>query len=50
MKKCVNGEYFDMTPEEIAEAERLAQEEAERRANADEVTAEQILADLEAIL
>lgn len=26
MKKYVNGEYFDMTPEEIAELEKLAAE------------------------
>lgn len=26
MKKCVNGEYIDMTAEEIAELEKLATE------------------------
>ena len=24
MKKCINGQYFDMTTEEIAELEKLA--------------------------
>ena len=26
MKKCVNGEYIELTPEEIAELERLQAE------------------------
>ena len=26
MKKCINGKYIEMTPEEIAEIEALAQE------------------------
>lgn len=26
MKKCINGEYIEMTPEEIAELEALAAE------------------------
>lgn len=27
MKKCINGEYIEMTPEEIAEIEKLATEQ-----------------------
>lgn len=27
MKKCINGEYIEMTPEEIAELEKLAAEQ-----------------------
>lgn len=26
MKKCINGEYIEMTPEEIAELEAMAAE------------------------
>lgn len=42
MKKYVNGEYIDMTAEEIAELERLAAE-----APAPEPTAEERIAALE---
>lgn len=27
MKKCINGEYIEMTPEEIAELEAMAAEQ-----------------------
>jgi len=32
MKKCINGKYYDLTPEEVerAEMEKREQEEAER--------------------
>ena len=32
MRKCINGKYYDLTPEEVekAERERREQEEAER--------------------
>ena len=42
MKKYVNGEYIDMTAEEVAELERLAAE-----APAPEPTAEERIAALE---
>ena len=42
MKKYVNGEYIDMTPEEIAELEKLAAE-----APTPEPTAEERIAALE---
>ncbi len=42
MKKYVNGEYIDMTPEEIAELEKLAAE-----APAPEPTPEERIAALE---
>ena len=42
MKKYVNGEYIDMTPEEIAELEKLAAEQP-----APEPTPEERIAALE---
>ncbi len=42
MKKCINGEYIEMTPEEIAELEAMAAEMP-----APEPTAEERLAALE---
>jgi hypothetical protein len=45
MKKYVNGEYIDMTAEEIAELERLAAEQP-----APEPTAEERIAVLEEAL
>ena len=42
MKKCINGEYIDMNPEEIAELEKLATEMP-----APEPTAEERIAALE---
>lgn len=42
MKKCINGEYIEMTPEEIAEIEAMAAEMP-----APEPTAEERLAALE---
>lgn len=42
MKKCINGEYIEMTPEEIAEFEAMAAEMP-----AFEPTAEERLAALE---
>lgn len=42
MKKCINGEYIEMTPEEIAELEAMAAEQP-----APEPTAEERLAALE---
>lgn len=42
MKKCINGEYIEMTPEEIAEREAMAAEQP-----APEPTAEERLAALE---
>ena len=42
MKKCINGEYIEMTPEEIAELEAMAAE-----VPAPEPTAEERLAALE---
>ena len=45
MKKYVNGEYFDMTTEEIAEIERLAAEQP-----APEPTPEERIAVLEEAL
>lgn len=42
MKKCINGEYIEMTPAEIAELEALAAE-----VPAAEPTAEERLAALE---
>lgn len=45
MKKYVNGEYFDMTAEEIAELEQLAAEQP-----APEPTAEERIAVLEEAL
>lgn len=42
MKKYVNGEYIDMTPEEVAELEKLAAE-----APAPEPSAEERIAALE---
>lgn len=45
MKKYVNGEYFDMTAEEIAELEKLAAEQP-----APEPTPEERIATLEEAL
>lgn len=42
MKKCINGEYIEMTPEEIAEFEAMVAEQP-----APEPTAEERLAALE---
>lgn len=42
MKKCINGEYIEMTPEEIAEIEAIAAEQP-----VPEPTAEERLAALE---
>ena len=42
MKKCINGEYIEMTPEEIAELEKLAAEQP-----APEPTPEERIAALE---
>lgn len=42
MKKCINGKYIEMTPEEIAELETMAAEQP-----APEPTAEERLAALE---
>lgn len=42
MKKCINGEYIEMTPEEVAELEAMAAEMP-----APEPTAEERLAALE---
>lgn len=42
MKKCINGEYIEMTPEEIAEIEAMAAEQP-----VPEPTAEERLAALE---
>lgn len=42
MKKCINGEYIEMTPEEIAELEAMAAEMP-----APEPTAEERIAALE---
>ena len=42
MKKCINGEYIEMTPEEVAEFEAMAAEMP-----APEPTAEERLAALE---
>lgn len=42
MKKCINGEYIEMTPEEIAEFEAMAVEQP-----VSEPTAEERLAALE---
>lgn len=42
MKKCINGEYIEMTPEEIAELEAMAAEQP-----VPEPTAEERLAALE---
>lgn len=42
MKKCINGEYIEMTPEEIAELEAMSAEQP-----APEPTAEERLAALE---
>lgn len=42
MKKCINGEYIEMTPEEIAELEAMAAEQP-----APEPTAEERIAALE---
>lgn len=42
MKKCINGEYIEMTPEEIAELEALAAEQP-----ASEPTEEERIAALE---
>lgn len=42
MKKCINGEYIEMTPEEIAELEAMAAE-----VPAPEPTTEERLAALE---
>lgn len=42
MKKCINGEYIEMPPEEIAELEAMAAEQP-----APEPTAEERLAALE---
>lgn len=42
MKKCINGEYIEMTPEEVAELEAMAAEQP-----APEPTAEERLAALE---
>ena len=44
MKKCINGEYIEMTPEEIAEFEAMAAEMP-----APEPTAEERLAALEEV-
>ena len=42
MKKCINGEYIEMTPEEVAEIEAMAAEQP-----VPEPTAEERLAALE---
>lgn len=42
MKKCINGEYIEMTPEEIAELEKLMAKQP-----APEPTAEERIAALE---
>lgn len=42
MKKCINGEYIEMTPEEIAKVEAMAAEQP-----VPEPTAEERLAALE---
>lgn len=42
MKKCINGEYIEMTPEEVAELEAMAAEQP-----VPEPTAEERLAALE---
>lgn len=42
MKKCINGKYIEMTPEEIAELEAMAAEQP-----VPEPTAEERLAALE---
>ena len=42
MKKCINGEYIEMTPEEVAELEAMAAEQP-----APKPTAEERLAALE---
>lgn len=36
MKKCINGEYIEMTPEEIAELEAMAAEQPAPEPTADE--------------